>query len=210
VVRIACLSDTHCQHRTLRVPDGDVLLHAGDFTKFGDLDHVADFNAWLGTLPHRHKIVIAGNHELPFEDDRDGLLARSMLTNATYLQDAEARAEGLRIWGSPWQPEFGRMAFNLPRGAPLARKWALIPPGVDVVVTHGPPLGIGDELPGGNHVGCGELARALRRRAPRLHVSGHIHIGHGVRRDGPTIYVNAAICDDRYEAVRQPIVVDLE
>ena len=26
------------------------------------------FNAWLGTLPHKHKIVIAGNHELSFDE----------------------------------------------------------------------------------------------------------------------------------------------
>jgi len=35
-VRIVCISDTHGQHAKLSVPDGDILIHAGDFMAFGD------------------------------------------------------------------------------------------------------------------------------------------------------------------------------
>jgi hypothetical protein len=59
-VRIVCLSDTHTIHHTLTVPDGDILLHAGDFTTRGPMQQVEDFNVWLGSLPHKHKVVIAG------------------------------------------------------------------------------------------------------------------------------------------------------
>ena len=62
-MRIIMISDTHAQHRRVDIPDGDVLVHAGDITRRGGLDDLADFNAWLGTLPHRHKVVIAGNHD---------------------------------------------------------------------------------------------------------------------------------------------------
>jgi hypothetical protein len=42
-----------------------------------------DFDKWLKELPHEHKIVICGNHDLCFEDTPE--LARSWLTNAHYL-----------------------------------------------------------------------------------------------------------------------------
>ena len=49
----------------------------------------------------------------------------------------------LGLSGGPWQPAYNHWAFNLPRGPALAEKWALIPPGLDVLITHGPPLGLG-------------------------------------------------------------------
>src|SRR6185369_13852794 len=102
------------------------------------------FDAWLGTLPHREKVVIAGNHDFLFE--QRPAEARALITNAVYLEDEAYEAGGLKIWGSPWQPWFFDWAFNLRRGEALARKWALIPPGTDLLVTHGPPMGIGDEV----------------------------------------------------------------
>ena len=61
-IRIVCVSDTHSQTSKMKhvVPDGDVLIHAGDFTLTGHILEVENFNKWLGTLPHKHKIVIAG------------------------------------------------------------------------------------------------------------------------------------------------------
>ena len=44
-------------------------MHTGDFTMRGDEQEVINFNQWLGTLHHKHKIVIAGNHELSFDSD---------------------------------------------------------------------------------------------------------------------------------------------
>lgn len=69
-IRIVCMSDTHSltHHIKFDIPDGDILIHAGDFTKCGKLDEVVEFNEWIGTLPHKHKIVIAGNHELSFDN----------------------------------------------------------------------------------------------------------------------------------------------
>jgi predicted phosphohydrolase len=130
-MRLVLISDTHQRHDQLTVPDGDVLVHAGDFSTRGGVEEVARFNAWLGTLKHKHKVVIAGNHDFLFE--REPTLARSMLTNVTYLEDSGVTIEGLRFWGSPWQPRFFDWAFNLERGAPLTEKWNLIPTGVDVL-----------------------------------------------------------------------------
>jgi len=95
-MRIVLISDTHGLHRQLEVPSGDLLIHAGDFTFYSKPPSiVSDFNAWLGLLPHRHKIVTCGNHEFLLEDPRQ----RSAITNATLLIDSGVEIEGIKIWG---------------------------------------------------------------------------------------------------------------
>ena len=115
------------------IPEGDVLLHTGDFTMRGDEQEVINFNQWLGTLPHKHKIVIAGNHELSFDPDfpkgenrnsrsgntgKNGIAEKmkALLTNCIYLEDSSVTIYGVKIYGSPYQPEFGNWAFPLKRG----------------------------------------------------------------------------------------------
>jgi predicted phosphohydrolase len=95
-----CISDTHGMHRRLRIPPGDVLIHAGDITMKGGKKEMLDFDLWLKELPHEYKIVICGNHDLCFEETPE--LARSWLTNAHYLQDESITIEGLKFYGSPW------------------------------------------------------------------------------------------------------------
>lgn len=209
--RLVCVSDTHLSHERspLAVPDGDVLVHAGDATRRGTLEEIGLFNQWFSELPHPHKVFVAGNHDFGFE--QQPLAARAMLDPAVhYLQDAEVTVAGLRIWGSPWQPRFFDWAFNLDRGPVIRAKWRLIPAGVDVVITHGPPMGILDTTVRGTAVGCQDLRDELTARVkPRVHVFGHIHEGHGREdRDG-IAFVNASTCDVRYRPVNPPIVVDL-
>lgn len=204
-MRVVCLSDTHTMHSKVTVPEGDILIHAGDFTSTGQPEEIAEFNRWLGTLPHKHKVVVAGNHDFLFE--RAPKVAWGLLSNAHYLEDSGICIEGLNIWGSPWTPAFGNWAFNLPRsGKEIRGKWEMIPNKIDVLVTHGPPLGRGDYLPERReYVGCSKLKRAVKRINPRLHVFGHIHEGYG--RAGK--FVNASICNAQYAPVNPPIVVEL-
>jgi predicted phosphodiesterase len=205
-LRLVCLSDTHNRHDHLRVPDGDVLLHAGDFTGRGTPREIAAFGAFLARLPHRSKVVIAGNHDFLFQDESER--ARELLGDVTYLEDSPAEVAGLRVWGSPWQPWFHDWAFNLPRGAALAEKWALVPAAVDVLVTHGPPHGILDRTSDGRRVGCEELAAARARIRPRLHLFGHIHEAYGTHRADGILSVNACNCDLGYRPVNPPVVLD--
>lgn len=207
-MRIVLLSDTHERHRELDVPDADLLLHAGDATMNGNYDAIRDFDDWLASLPHAHKIFVAGNHDRTFESAPEK--ARPLVKHATYLQDAGATVGGIRIWGSPWQPEFMSWAFNLERGAPLREKWALIPPDTDILVTHGPPLGHGDQLAHGDEgrVGCEELALRIVALDIRLHVFGHIHEGYGVTQNALTLHANASNCDLGYEATQPPILLE--
>jgi predicted phosphohydrolase len=164
------MADTHGFHADLVVPDGDVLVHAGDLTRGGDIDELKRVGAFFATLPHRHKIVIAGNHDWGLV--RTPEPAREALGDVIYLEDGETTVEGLRIWGSPWQPEFFDWAFNLPRGQPLADRWAQIPSDTDVLITHGPPRGFGDRCSDGRREGCDDLLRRLDEVRPSLHLFG--------------------------------------
>ena len=126
-----------------------------------------------------------------------------------YLSDSGRTIDGVRVWGSPWQPWFYDWAFNLPRGAALAAKWALIPDGTDVLVTHGPPLGVLDTTLRGEPVGCAALRGRVAQLRPRLHLFGHIHEAYGVVDHDGTLFVNASNCTLAYEPDNAAIVVDL-
>ena len=71
-------------------------------------------------------------------------LAREILSNALYLEDSGIEIDGVRFWGSPWTPNFMDWAFMLDRDELLYQKWKAIPEHTDVLITHGPPKGIGD------------------------------------------------------------------
>ena len=123
-MKLACISDTHSLHRRIPdIPDGDVLIHAGDCLGQGTLENIEVLNDWLGTLPHRYKIVIAGNHDWAFQETPE--LARQALTNAIYLEDSGVEIEGIRFWGSPWTPTFMDWAFMLERGQQLHKNGSL-------------------------------------------------------------------------------------
>jgi Icc-related predicted phosphoesterase len=210
-VRLVCVSDTHNRAEGIDIPEGDVLLHAGDLTGHGEAAEVARAARWLASLPHAHKVVVAGNHDFLFQKQPEQ--ARALLTQVpglVYLEDSEATVAGLRIHGTPWQPWFHDWAFNLPRqGSELARVWSRVPAGIDVLLAHSPAHGILDLTSDGRAVGCELLRAELLRIRPRLHVFGHIHEAHGdVTVDG-TRHVNASICDLRYRPVQAPVVVDL-
>ena len=189
-ITLVLIADTHGYHSDLSVPSGDILIHAGDLSQRGHLREVEDFNAFLAGLDHEHKIVIAGNHDFCFQEQPRE--ARARLTNATYLEDQMTEVEGLKIYGSPWQPWFYDWAFNLQRGPEIAAKWALIPRDTDILITHGPPHGIGDRTYDGRFTGCEDLLQRIEDIEPRLHVFGHIHEAAGVWTRGRTTYVNAS------------------
>jgi predicted phosphohydrolase len=206
-MRIVCLSDTHNRHDRIEVPEGDLLLHAGDATARGTEPEVEAFLDWLAAQPHRHKVLVAGNHDFLFE--REPAKVRALVRDAVYLEDEGVTIDGIRIWGSPWQPWFHDWAFNLHRGAPLRAKWDRIPPGTDVLVTHGPPFGVLDRTDADEQVGCADLLDVIGRIRPRLHLFGHIHEGYGRETRDGTTFVNASICDRAYRPVNPPVVIDL-
>ncbi|XP_042258789.1 metallophosphoesterase domain-containing protein 1 isoform X2 [Thunnus maccoyii] len=138
--RFVCISDTHSRTDAIQMPYGDVFIHAGDFTELGLPSEVKKFNDWLGTLPYDIKIVIAGNHELTFDQEFMADLIKqdfyyfpsasklkpenyenvqSLLTNCIYLQDSEVTVRGFRIYGSPWI--HGTVPVPLPPSVAMAK-----------------------------------------------------------------------------------------
>lgn len=188
-MRIVCVSDTHGYHELTHVPDGDILVHAGDVCRHGGLEDVEEFNRWLGRLPHRHKVVICGNHDWCFQEKPAE--ARARITNAVYLEDSGCEIEGLTFYGSPWTPLFCDWAFMLSE-EDLAKKWAAIPHGVDVLITHGPPHGILDFTNRKEHAGSRPLFDRVFEVKPRLHVFGHIHEAAGRAEIEGITFVNAS------------------
>jgi Icc-related predicted phosphoesterase len=203
-VTIVLLSDTHELHRDVEVPPGDLLIHAGDITFFSRQRAVlTDFNLWLGELPHRHKVVIPGNHDSLLTEDT----YRNQVTNAHLLINSGIDIEGLSIWGSPVTP-YGNVAFGISGAAERAEHWSSIPEGLDILVTHGPPHRVLDCDHGDTqHGGDPELRASVTRKCPRLHVFGHVHSAYGTRRTEQTLFVNAALAGELGDLDKEPIVL---
>lgn len=197
------IADTHLGHYNAVLPDGDILLVAGDFTEQRQSE-IVDFNNWLGIQQYNHIIVIAGNHDLPVENDPQE--ARNILANAVYLQDEGIEVMGLKIYGTPWSPD-GGWSFQL-EDRRLLEKWQKIPVDTDILLTHCPPHGILDRNAAGIHCGCPVLAETLKSIRPKLHVFGHIHEEYGILQKDGTLYVNASLCNLRGKADNSPIVID--
>lgn len=212
-MRITAISDTHTKHKMLELPGGDLIIHAGDFTSMGYLYEIKNFCDWFKKLPYENKVYIAGNHELGFRDhakDTYDLLEKFELS-LDYLEDQMFFGEDdIKIYGSPWQPEFFNWAFNLPRnGQELYQRWANIPLNTDILITHGPPFGVLDQVKGQyEHLGCQLLANRLQDVKPKIHIFGHIHTGYGYFFDGITHYINAAVLNEQYKFVHTPLTFD--
>jgi len=222
-LRFVCISDTHSRHRTLAadIPDGDVFIHAGDITMCGELDAFQDFNAFLKELPHKHKIVIAGNHDVTLQPEfynkhfwrfhekcYQDIGPKSLLTNCTYLEDSGVTIEGIKIYGSPWVSDYHDWAFNL-TDEQRKTKFALIPKDIDVLITHGPPKGHRAKAGKGVDRGDPFLLSKVQKVKPLVHVFGHVHSGYGKVKDGDTMFLNVASLNDSYHPTNSPVVFDI-
>lgn len=203
-MRIVAISDTHCCHNEVSVPDGDVFVHAGDFLSFGEEAEFRNFAAWLGMLPHQNKIVVAGNHDRFVA--RYPIDARVAITDAgaVYLEDEQVTIDEKTFYGSPWTPEFMNWAFMLARGDEIKQKWDRIPDSPDVLITHGPPRSIMD-----HGLGCEELLNRVFRVCPKIHIFGHIHECYGIQDIKGIRFINASIMDERYSVTKRPVTIDL-
>jgi len=201
------ISDTHRRHEEVTIPDGDMLIFAGD-GDFRTKSSLEPFLEWFSGHPHKHKVMIAGNHDFFFEQEMAAILTYDY--DIIYLEGFGVEIEGLKIWGSPITPTFGNWAFMKERGNEIAKEWAKIPENTDIIITHGPPMHIMDKVFYNNEsVGCWDLAQKIKEIKPKLHIFGHIHSQEGVLEKDGTIYVNASVVDEEYQCIYEPKVVDL-
>jgi Icc-related predicted phosphoesterase len=210
-MKIWHISDTHTYHGLLKVPEGiDMVIHSGDATNprdpYASEQEMLNFISWFGSLPIKHKVFVAGNHDLCIE--RNLVTKIDFMKNGiVYLENDYAEVEGIKIWGSPFTPTFGQgWAFNKKRSA-LHDIWKEIPDDVDIVVVHGPPKGILDLAY--HQLNCIEFCgdEALRKRMyllnPKLCLFGHIHNNEDIINAGTmklsnhdTIYSNGSVVTD--------------
>jgi Icc-related predicted phosphoesterase len=238
---IDCVSDLHGHYPNLE--GGDLLIVAGDLTARDTSEQYEKFFTWLCTQDHyRKKVLISGNHDnamvnTPPKKIENGIY--HYLECCEYLCDSGTEFEGLKIWGSPWTKTFPGMnphcmAFTCDTEKELAKKWKLIPDDADILITHGPAYGFGDEVEEFDfteiglerltikNVGSTSLGKWIANHAQtlKMHVHGHIHGGYRVwdvraakQMCGDTILspilVNASHVNERYKPVNKPIRVIL-
>jgi Icc-related predicted phosphoesterase len=207
--RVVCISDTHLRHAGWDVPDGDILVHCGDMTVWGTEREITTAIEWIASLPHKRKVMVAGNHDYLFERDLRAIWKIITGKRIAYLQDNGISMMGLKIWGTPWsRTRSGKWAFNNPReDDSIKAVWEKIPDGLDLLVSHSPPGGILD-MSDDQPVGCPHLRAAVTRAVPKYHVFGHIHEGYGRQVVGPTTFINAAVCDLFYNPVNPAQIID--
>jgi len=209
-MKIVAISDTHGKHNQLELPNGDMLIHAGDVSKRGRKEEVLDFLDWFQLQDFRYKIFIAGNHDFFFEKAKEEEIQSIIPHDVIYLNDSGVEVEGIQIWGSPITPWFFNWAFNRFRGRPINKHWKLIPDTTDILITHGPPHGILDMTKTGKKAGCEKLLERIDSIHPKMSIFGHIHEARGIHKNKHTHFVNAAVLNLRYELVNQPYVFDWE
>lgn len=181
------------------LPGGDVLVVGGDVCPI--TDHEIGFQArwlrdelypWMDSLPHAEIVWIAGNHDFVCQTDGWEPGGRGH-----YLLDSGIELGGVSLHGTPWVPKLEGWAFHA-TDERLAEICAAIPP-VDVLISHGPPLGIGDRLWNGALAGSPALLERLDADPPRACVTGHIHEAHGRWTHGSTDVANVSHVDVHYE-----------
>jgi len=209
-MKLVCVSDTHNKLNKVNLPPGDVLVISGDILGNGTIIELSQFNHHVGLIKdkYKHIVLIAGNHDFIFEENL--ALAKATITNVShYLQDELVEIDGIKFYGAPWQPRFYDWAFNVDRGAKIKEKWDLIPNGVDVLITHGPPAGICDFTSHSERMGCSDLLDAVLRVKPKVHIFGHNHYGYGEKEFNGVYFINASSCNEKYQPINPPIIFEV-
>lgn len=223
MMKIVAISDLHGQLPT--IPQCDLLLIGGDICpvhnhlpSYQEFWLTTAFRRWLASVPATKIIATWGNHDFIGQSP-----SFDITLPWTLLVDQATEFNGLKIYGSPWQPVFHDWAFNLTEPE-LERKWAAIPDDTEVLLLHGPPRGYGDLAPRlltddneetwpcGVHTGSRSLElRLWGLKRLKLCVFGHIHEGRGrwVHPETWAILLNATLLDGRYQMVHEPWEVEL-
>eukprot|EP01080_Neovahlkampfia_damariscottae_P003135 gene3135-5451_t len=201
-IRVVCISDTHEQlqelMKTTEIPEGDVLIHCGDFTHAGGEDAIKAFNEQIGKLPHKYKLVICGNHDSYHHQKKEK--TQKLLFNCTYLENESVEIFGLKFFGSPMMTGGPRMAFRTTDDPDQV--WSIIPKEIDVLMTHMPPYGILD-----HKYGCNALLKKVKEVKPKIHCFGHIHAENGYKMVENITFINCA-CE--WEPLFAPFYFDLD
>lgn len=211
-MKIVCISDTHGDHELVNLPQGDVLVHAGDITAHGTEEDANRFVEWFASQPFQHKLFIAGNHDTFLEQQPVKFAKLCAAKSLLYLNDSGVTINGVRFWGSPITPRFFDWSFMRDPGSDIEEHWVKIPLDTQVLITHGPVWGILDEVERSEtlkeHTGCPSLRDRVAAIQPDYHVFGHIHEGYGEVKQNGTAFLNVSTMDNGYVINNRPVVID--
>ncbi len=224
MLKLVVISDTHCSHKRLTIPECKILIHCGDFTWDGNYDEVKDFVEWFKKQPAEYRILICGNHELTFDATNPNYepetKALMLDPDIIYLENESVEIEGIKFYGVPWTPFFCDWAFNGIRdcdiqngkaGVILSDQYKKIPSDIDIIICHGPPYDILDQNTNGERCGSVEMRKVIDTMSNlKLFMFGHLHEARGLLKLGQTTYINASSLDRDYKNIRQPITIHLD
>lgn len=219
MTKIVAISDVHGKWNSLKIPECDILISTGDYSFTGEKHMVKDFHKWLDAQDAHHIISVQGNHEKWVEKNFEEAkaLAESQCPGVHFIDEGLVEVNGIKIWCSAITPWFYNWAWNRFRGENIKQHWDKIPNGVDIVATHGPAYGLLDGVERYNgqlceyeieHVGCKDLLDKLIEVKPKIHLSGHIHGGHGHQPHMGIDFYNASICDEQYRPTNPITVIE--
>lgn len=202
-MKIVAFADTHGFHPAL--PDGDMLIFAGDFTQGWDRNpgQLEEFASYISKQSHKYKIAIAGNHDRVFEEHPISAPDIYKSCGVVYLHHQPAEVSGLKVFGSPYHPKIAGSFGLSPNELLLA--WSKIPWDIQILITHGPPLGVLD----GDGLGDRSLRAQFNNVMDRVHVFGHIHEGYGQQDVARFRFFNVSHCDIDYRPVNPPIAFEV-
>lgn len=211
-MKICAVSDLH--GFLPKIPKCDVLVIAGDICPLDSHRDVLGqsywlrdvFTEWLNSIDAKHKNIVWGNHD--WVADKSPHLISDLPCNI--LQDSGIAIDGVNFWGSPWQLRFHNWAFNLDE-PDLAKKYERIPDNINVLITHGPPLGYGDKTSMSENVGSRSLTKTIINKKINLTVTGHIHPAYGKYEiNNEFTVLNASCVNEKYKPTNKMYLVELD
>lgn len=213
-IKCTAISDTHEQHRKIKFKEGgDLLVHTGDFSLYGEQKPTIDFLQWLQEQKQLFKevIFICGNHDYIGEEYWFKDLVKQYAPDCIYLDETSVvltiNDQTFSIYGSPATPELPRWAFYRTKEQ-LENLRSNIPK-VDILLTHCPPYNCLDYAPE-QQKHFGDKSFSKMSFTPKYHFVGHIHESHAILTTTDTTFINSCILDDSYQIAYEPITLELE
>ena len=215
-IKCVLFSDTHgCTTEVingkkvdLQIPDGDVLIHCGDFSAQGSFDDIVYLNSFLSKLSHKKKYVVCGNHDIQSEKDFNA--SQTLLTNAILLYHHAFWIGDIPCFATSYQPFYKGWAYNIADDKKRKKLFDQIPEETQILISHCPPFGYNDKGFQAPHVGDKALLARIRElKHLRYVISGHLHNSYGIIEENGVTYINCSLLDDRYALKNKPIVIEI-
>lgn len=204
-MKIVAISDLHMQYDDITLPKGDMLMCAGDFTWQGTVAEMQKTADWWNSLNFKYKVLTYGNHEVGPEKNLE--FFKPLFKDTHVLIHESVEIEGIKIFGSPYTPNFGRWAF-MRSETELHRLYEQIPDDTNIILSHGPAYCILDKVPDGKHVGSKPLLYRINElKQLKYHICGHIHCSYGKEVVNGVTFVNAAIVGEDYKVTNAPQIL---